>query len=103
MSPTDTDQEPTMSAAEVKLVRETLNMTQAAFAAALNVSKRAVEEWEGGRRKAPAHLRAALKWVGLSQAVHTGNWRYATEEVALAARALLALRDADPKSANFAR
>lgn len=41
---------------DVKELRTQSGMTQKAFAEYFKVSKRAVEEWEGGRRKCPEYL-----------------------------------------------
>ena len=40
-----------MSPAEIKTIRKDLGVTQAEFAAMMNISKRTVEDWEQGRRK----------------------------------------------------
>lgn len=51
----------TPSPAEIKEARQRLGMTQAAFADALGVSLRTVEDWEGGRRRPAPFLRLALE------------------------------------------
>jgi DNA-binding transcriptional regulator YiaG len=51
----------TPSPAEIKADRQRLGLTQAAFADALGISLRAVEEWEAGRRRAQPYLRLALE------------------------------------------
>lgn len=45
---------------EIREARQRLNLTQVAFAEALGVSLRGVEEWEAGRSTPPAYLRLAL-------------------------------------------
>lgn len=40
----------------IQELRKAAGMTQKAFAEYFGVSKRAVEEWEGGRRKCPDYL-----------------------------------------------
>lgn len=48
------------AATEIKLFRLKVGMTQAQMAECLGASTRAVEEWEAGRRAAPAMLRLAF-------------------------------------------
>jgi len=40
-----------MSPRDIKTVRKALGVTQASFAAMLNISPRTVQDWEQGRRK----------------------------------------------------
>ncbi len=47
-----------MTAAEIKAIRERVNVSQAVFARCLNVSTKLVQAWEAGRRKPEG---AALK------------------------------------------
>lgn len=49
------------AAEEIRAFRKARGWTQAEFANRLGVSKRSVEEWEGGRTAAPAMLQLALK------------------------------------------
>jgi DNA-binding transcriptional regulator YiaG len=49
-----------ITAAEIRAFRAALGISQAGLAEALGMSKRGVEEWEAGRREAPAYLRLAL-------------------------------------------
>jgi len=46
--------------AEIKSFRALTGASQANLADDLGISKRAVEEWEAGRRAPPAYLRLAL-------------------------------------------
>jgi DNA-binding transcriptional regulator YiaG len=48
------------SAEEIRIYRHAMKLTQAGLAEKLGASTRAVEEWEAGRRVAPAMLRLAL-------------------------------------------
>ena len=52
---------PDITPADLKAVRATLGLSQAAFGKALcGTPTRTIEDWEGGRRTPPAHLRLAL-------------------------------------------
>ena len=60
--------EPRMSltpptAVELKTFRSSTGLSQSELANELGVSKRAIEEWEAGRRTPPAFLRLALAAV----------------------------------------
>ena len=41
---------------EIKILRSLTRMTQQAFADYFGISKRTVENWEGGQRKCPEYL-----------------------------------------------
>jgi DNA-binding transcriptional regulator YiaG len=45
---------------EIRVLRQSLGLSQAKLAERIGSSTRAVEEWEAGRRAAPAMLRLAL-------------------------------------------
>jgi transcriptional regulator with XRE-family HTH domain len=47
-------------ATEIRMFRQKLGLSQAKLAEILGLSTRAVEEWEAGRRTAPAMLRFAF-------------------------------------------
>lgn len=44
------------AAMEIKILRSLTRMTQQAFADYFGISKRTVENWEGGQRKCPEYL-----------------------------------------------
>jgi DNA-binding transcriptional regulator YiaG len=46
----------------IKKLRKQSGMTQQAFADYFGVSKRAVESWEGGKRKCPDYLLNLMKY-----------------------------------------
>ncbi len=47
---------------EVKELRQAAGMTQKAFAEYFGISKRAIESWEGGKRKCPDYLLDLMKY-----------------------------------------
>ncbi|MFN7390324.1 helix-turn-helix domain-containing protein [Brevundimonas sp.] len=51
---------PGPDAAEIRTFRQELGLSQAAFAGRLGATVRTVEDWEAGRRSAPALLRRAF-------------------------------------------
>jgi putative transcriptional regulator len=53
----------TMSSAAVKELRSSLNLSQAVFAACLNVSTKLVQAWEGGRRVADGAALRLLRFA----------------------------------------
>ena len=50
-----------LSPAEIREIRQKLNMTQARLAAVLGVSIRAVRYWEAGSRRIPGPVNALLR------------------------------------------
>ena len=64
---------PEVSAAEVKELRQSLNMTQRTFAALMGVSNKTVEAWEKGTN-APAGT--ARRMMGMLLADHTIPEKY---------------------------
>ena len=46
----------------IKELRTAAGMTQKAFAEYFGVSKRAVENWEGGKRECPAYLLELMEY-----------------------------------------
>lgn len=46
----------------VKELRQATGMTQKDFAEYFDISKRAVESWEGGKRKCPSYLLELMKY-----------------------------------------
>ena len=49
-----------MTPEEIKATRERIGVSQSAFAAMLNVSKRTLQEWEQGRRQPTGPARSLL-------------------------------------------
>lgn len=47
---------------DIKELRTMSKMTQKAFAEYFGISKRAIESWEGGKRKCPDYLLDLMKY-----------------------------------------
>jgi DNA-binding transcriptional regulator YiaG len=47
---------------KIKELRTAAGMTQKAFAEYFDISKRAIESWEGGKRECPAYLFELMKY-----------------------------------------
>ena len=43
-------------------IRDMTGLSQAAFAAALNIPKRTIENWESGARKCPEYVTALIEY-----------------------------------------
>lgn len=57
----------------IKELRTQAGMTQKAFAEYFGVSKRAVEEWEGGRRKCPDYLLDLMNYKMYNEGIIKNN------------------------------
>lgn len=76
-----------MSSGEIRMVRELLALTQADMAHRLDISRRTLEDWEGGKSTAPSFLRLALQLISMRIADERGNPRLTTDKLRhLAAR-----------------
>ncbi len=58
---------------DIRHYRGRLGLSQGALALALGMSKRGVEDWEGGRREPPAYLRLALERLAITTAAQNGG------------------------------
>lgn len=46
----------------IREIRDLTGLSQAAFAAALNIPKRTIENWESGARKCPEYVTALIEY-----------------------------------------
>lgn len=75
-----------ISGAEIRAFRSSVGLSQAGLARELGCSTRAVEEWEAGRREAPAMLRLALSAINGNLAPWSDPNRPDIRDVLLKAR-----------------
>jgi putative transcriptional regulator len=71
------DPPPEMTAGQIRVIRNRLRMSQAVFAATINVSARTVQSWEQGKRRpgdAALHMIEVINHQpGVVQAIFAGN------------------------------